>query len=257
LAPTPRAVSRILGVGAKRTIAYVPATGAPAAAVFGRLTDPLRIDRTRHEVESNLFLLRPLGVEMPVAPIYPRYALEASWREAGLRWVEGQGLAPGKFILIGLNARRIKRKPTTRQILAWSRYFKEKLGLDSVLIWQPGPASDRVYPGDDEIVGPFLAELPPWLKPFSNPQDVRAALGVAWHAALSILPDGGFAHLASVTPGGVLALFAETDVSPHPDNWRPYAPRSAYLEASKTVAELSDADIYAAVERLLAQPLQS
>ncbi|MDB5807713.1 MAG: hypothetical protein JWN73_5035 [Betaproteobacteria bacterium] len=254
---SPRAVSRILGVGANRTVAYAPPAGAQAEAVFGRLTDPLQLDPTRHEVESNLFLLSSLGVAMPAATIYPRYALDASWREGGLRWVQEQGLTPGKFIVIGLNARRVKRKPTTRQILAWSQHFKEKLGLDSVLIWQPGPASDRVYPGDDEIVGPFLASLPPWLKPFSNPQDVRAALGVIWHAATSIFPDGGIAHLASITPGGVLALFAETDVSPHPDNWRPYAPRGAYLEAAKTVAELSDAGIYAAIEGLLARPLQS
>jgi heptosyltransferase-3 len=251
-----RAVTRIMGVGARRTVAYVPSDGVGTDPLMRRLTDPLPYDRARHEVESNLHLLSPVGIAPPGRPIYPHYVPEDPWLDSGERWVREQGLTPGKFILIGLNARRVKRKPTARQILAWSLHFKQKLGLDSVLIWQPGPASNRVYPGDDEIVGPLLAALPPWLKPFSNPEDVRAALGVAWHAALSILPDGGFAHLASVTPGGVVALFAETGVSPHPDNWRPYVPRSAYLEAAKTVSELLDTDTYATVERLLALPLQ-
>lgn len=254
---SPRAIGRIVSIGARRSIAYVPPEGPGNDALMRKLTDPQPYDKSRHEVESNLHLLTPLGVAPPPRPIYPKYLPEAHWRDDGERWVRKQGLTPGRFVLIGLNARRVKRKPTTRQILDWSKHFKEKLGLDSVLIWQPGPASDRVYPGDDEIVGPFLADLPPYLKPFSNQEDVRAALGVAWHAALSILPDGGFAHLASVTPGGVIALFAETDVSPHPDNWRPYAPRSAYLEAVKTVSEIPDADLYATAERLLALPLQA
>ena len=229
---------------------------AADAVLFARLTDALPYNRALHEVESNLHLLAPLGVAMPAQPIYPHYTLRDPWLAEGRAWVEHQGLTPGRFVVIGLNARRVKRKPTTAQILAWSRYFKHTLNLDSVLIWQPGPASDRVYPGDDEIVGPFIGQLPPYLKPYRNPDDVRAAMGVLWHAATSIFPDGGIAHLASVSPGGVLALFAETDVSPHPDNWRPYTPRSAYLEAAKTVAEISDAQVFAKVEWLLAQPAQ-
>ena len=246
---SPRAVARILRLGAKRTVAY--AGGDDADAVFGRLTDPVPYDRGLHEVESNLRLLAPLGVGMPQVTPYPGYALAAPWILAGRAWVAAQGLVPGRFVVIGLNARRVKRKPASGQILRWSRYFKEQLGLDSVLVWQPGPADDRVYPGDDEIVRPLLDSLPPWLKPFSNPEDVRAALGVVWHAATSIFPDGGIAHLASVSPGGVLALFAETDVSPHPDNWRPFARRSSFLEADKTVAELADAQVFERVHWLL------
>ena len=55
----------------------------------------------------------------------------------------------------------------------------------------------------------------------------------------------------SVSPGGVLALFAETDVSPHPDNWRPYARKGAFLEAPKTVAEISDGQVFEKVDWLL------
>lgn len=253
---SPRAVERILRLGAKQTIAYSGANKekeASGSALFNRLSDPIAYQRTLHEVESNLNLLTPLGVPMPAGPIYPRYTLTDPWLADGHAWVKNQGLTPGRFIVIGLNARRVKRKPATRQILSWSRHFKERLGLDSVLIWQPGPADNRVYPGDDKIVGPFIKELPPYLKPFRNPDDVRAAMGVLWHAATSIFPDGGIAHLASVSPGGVLALFAETDVSPHPDNWRPFSKKGAYLEAQKTVAELTDEAVFAKVDWLLSR----
>jgi ADP-heptose:LPS heptosyltransferase len=253
---SPRAVARIQKLGAKRTVAYAGAGPDADHAVFAKLTDPLVHDKNLHEVESNLRLLEPLGVPAPAQPLPPHLALGREWREAGAAWVATQGLTPGRFIVIGLNARRVKRKPGTGQILAWSRHFKEHLGLDSVLVWQPGPADDRVYPGDDAIVGPFMHSLPGYLKPFANPTDVRAALGVIWLSAGSIFPDGGIAHLSSVSPGGVLALFAETDVSPHPDNWRPYTRRSTYLEARKTVAEITDAQVFERIEWLLQQPLQ-
>ena len=251
---SPRAVERIGRLNAKRTIAYAGVSKDNKnadAALFARLTDPMPYNRALHEVESNLHLLTPLGVSAPTRTIYPQYALRDPWLAEGRAWVARQGLTPGKFVVIGLNARRVKRKPTTDQILAWSRHFKQTLGLDSVLIWQPGAADDRVYPGDDEIVAPFIQHLPPYLKPFRNPADVRAAMGVLWHAATSIFPDGGIAHLASVSPGGVLALFAETDVSPHPDNWRPYARKGAFLEAPKTVAEISNEQVFEKVDWLL------
>lgn len=54
-----------------------------------------------------------------------------------------------------------------------------------------------------------------------------------------------------MSPGGVLALFAETDISPHPDNWRPYAPKGRYLEANKAVAELPDAAVLDVLDELL------
>ena len=260
---SPRAVERILRLGATRTVAYAGhsndahAPDAPDAARFARLSDALPHDRSLHEVESNLHLLSPLGVARLPLPSYPHYALPAHWVNAGRHWLEGQGLVAGKFVVIGLNARRVKRKPSTEQILRWSHHFKHSLGLDSVLIWQPGAADDRVYPGDDDIVAPFIAQLPAHLKPFRNPADVRAALGVVWHAATSIFPDGGIAHLASVAPGGVLALFAETDVSPHPDNWRPYTPKGTYLEARKAVTELSDEAVFKKVDWLLGQPAQA
>jgi ADP-heptose:LPS heptosyltransferase len=66
-----------------------------------------------------------------------------------------------------------------------------------------------------------------------------------------VFPDSGLMHFAAASPGGVLGLFAETDISPHPDQWGPRGPRAGYLEARKSVAELGDADVFAAIEELM------
>jgi len=57
-------------------------------------------------------------------------------------------------------------------------------------------------------------------------------------------------RIAPASPGGVLGFFAETDVSPAPANWAPRGPRAAYLEAQKSVADLSDHEVFEVVRRL-------
>jgi len=41
-----------------------------------------------------------------------------------------------------------------------------------------------------------------------------------------------------VSPGGVIGLFAETNISPHPSQWGPLGANSTYIEAKKTIKEL-------------------
>lgn len=243
---SPRAASRILGLGARRTVAYSDGSGP-----YRALSDPMSPATGIHEVEANLRLLMPLGVPLPAAPLYPNYALPLVWKREAKRWLDEQGLATGGFIVIGLNARKAKRKPTRDQILRWAAVTKQRYGLDTVLIWQPGARDNRVYPGDDETIPELLKDRPGYLHPFRNEDSVLAALGVVWHARAAVFPDGGIAHLASVTPAGVLALFAETDVSPHPDNWRPVGARAFYLEADKSVAELADEQVLPLIGRLV------
>jgi len=59
-------------------------------------------------------------------------------------------------------------------------------------------------------------------------------------------------HFAAASPGGVLGLYAETDVSPHPSQWGPRGKRTDYLEVGISVAELADEVIYAKLAPLLA-----
>ncbi len=248
---SPRAVRRILGVGAARTIAY-----SDGSKAFQALSDPRSLQPGLHEVQANIRLLEPLGVPAPSVPIMPKYDLPAEWKTYGEKWVADEGLVPGRFVVIGLNARKAKRKPTRDQVLHWAAEIKRRYSMDTVLTWQPGNSDDRVYPGDDEIVPELLKDRPEYIHPFRHEHDVMAALGVIWCACASVFPDGGIAHLASVSPAGVLALFAETDISPHPDNWRPVGDRAFYLEAEKTVAELSDDDVLRMIGRLVESYVQ-
>lgn len=243
---SPRAINRALRVCAKRTIAYCADTGYPG------VSDPLCRPAELHEVEANTHLLSPLGIGMLDAPIYPVYPLSLQWIDFGKRWIHERGLRERGYIVLGINARRVKRKPTFEQIRRWSDHFRAEWGLDTVLMWQPGGWQNRVYPGDDERMEPLLNTMPSYVHPFCHEGSLFPALGIIWSAATSIFPDGGMAHLASVSPGGVLALFAETDISPHPDHWRPYAPQSDYLEAGKAVAELDDAEVFARIRKKIA-----
>ncbi len=243
---SPRAVGRIRMMNARRTIAY-----ADDSAAFRGLTDPQKLPPHVHEVTANIGLLAPLGIAPPSEPIYPSYELPGDWMEFGRVWLAERGVAPGGCIVVGLNARRAKRKPTFEQLLRWAEHAKQAWNLATVLIWQPGSWDNRLYPGDDQSVAPFLEKLPSHILPFRDERGVQAALGIIWNARATVFPDGGIAHLASVSPAGVVALFAETNVSPHPDNWRPFSQRGFYLEAAKSVADLSDADVLGLVGRLV------
>lgn len=138
-----------------------------------------------------------------------------------------------EFIVIGINSRRDKRKPSDAQILSWSKSIYNRYKVKTVLIWQPGEQNNKIYPGDNERMKFFLNNLPSYIVPLKTDISLFQAVAVIPYAKVSVLPDGGLAHLASVSKGGVLALFAETDVSPHPDNWKPYTRQSQYLEAKK------------------------
>lgn len=243
---SPRAIHRALRIGGTRTIAYCTSDLPESKS----LTDPRPLPRHLHEVEANLALLEALGIAAPDQPIWPCFQPSDACLSEGRQWVEEHGLT-NRFIVIGINARRAKRKPTEEQILAWSSAILERHGLQTVLVWQPGAADSKLYPGDDDRIANFVSCLPPHIHPFRSEEDVMPVLGIVWHARTTIVPDGGLAHLASVSPGGVVALFAETDVSPHPDNWRPFSPRGFYLEATKSVSELGDAEVLQLIDELI------
>lgn len=64
-------------------------------------------------------------------------------------------------------------------------------------------------------------------------------------------------HFAAASPGGVLGLFAETDVSPPPAQWGPRGRSADYLEAAKSVEELADEQVFGKLGQLLAMPVPS
>jgi len=240
---SPRAIRRGVAVKGRRTVA-----ACKAASNYPGLSDPLPVDDSLHEVERMLRLLGPLGVPMPAKAEAPCYVLPARSAEFAARWLGERGLKPGGYIVLGLGARRPKKQPSTRQVLSWSAHFKRDWGLDSVFMWTPGQSDDPLYPGDDATAQPVLDARAAQIHPHRGP--LWEALGLVWSARTSLFPDSGLMHFAAASPGGVLGFFAETDVSPHPRQWGPRGGRASYLEAGKSVQQLEDAEVVAAVARL-------
>jgi heptosyltransferase III len=241
---SPRAIRRGLAIGGARTVAR-----CADAAKYPALTDALPADVASHEVERLMGLLAPLGVTAEPAGD-PTYVLPGALAEFARGWLAQRGLAPGKYVVLGLGARRPKKQPSTAQVLGWSAEFKRRWGLDTVFMWTPGKSDDPLYPGDDDVAQPVLEKNAAQIHPFRGP--IAQALGLIWSARASLFPDSGLMHFAAASPGGVLGFFAETDVSPAPAQWAPRGPRADYVEARKSVAELPDELVYDRLGRLLA-----
>lgn len=240
-----RAIARARWAGAKRVISYCN----PGSPLWHELTDPLLPAPDLHESDRMLAELAPLNILRPLNPAPPQYILPLQWQTFAQAWLSERGLRGGKYIVIGLGARRAKKQPTTQQILRWATYFRQQLDLDTVFMWTPGKSDNPLYPGDDEIAQPIIDAGLQYIHPFRGA--LMPALGLIWNARTSIFPDSGLMHFAAASPGGVLGLFAETDVSPSPVQWGPCGPKAGYLEARKSVSELSDETIYQALENLI------
>jgi ADP-heptose:LPS heptosyltransferase len=245
---SPRAIRRGLALRARRTVAR-----CADASKYPGLTDPLPPARGSHEIDRLLGLLAPLGVSTSRPAGYPSYALPPACAAFAARWLAERSLKPRQFIVVGLGARRAKRRPTSAQVLAWSAHFRQRWNLDTVVLWTPGKAGAALYPGDDADAQPLLDAvakgLAPQLHPFRGP--IAEVLGLIWEARTSVFPDSGLMHFAAASPGGVLGLFAEPGVSPAPAQWAPCGRKVAWLEAPASVGQLPEARIYAQLERLL------
>lgn len=240
-----RAIKRALRIRAKRTIAFC----AESSPLADRLTDPSPLIPGMHETDRMLSQLAPLGIRPPEGTLYPHFSLPEEWHDFAQKWLRDNGLVPQGYIVLGLGARRAKKQPTTQQIFDWSLYFKKRWGLDTVFMWTPGKSDNPLYPGDDEIAQPVLDARLPYIYPFRGA--LMPALGLIWSARISIFPDSGLMHFAAASPGGVLGLFAETDVSPSPVQWGPCGPRADYLEARKSVSEFGDETVFERIDKLL------
>lgn len=239
-----RAVKRGVLSGARRVVAYVRDPSG-----YRGLTDPLPEPSGVHESDRLIGLLAPLGVAAPARTPYPAYRLPHAAQAFADGWLAERGLTRGGYVVLGLGARRAKKQPATAQILRWAEVLAAR-GLQLVFMWTPGRSDNPLYPGDDDVAEPVLAAQAPYVHPFRGP--IQPALGLIWNARTSIFPDSGLMHFAAASPGGVLGLFAETDVSPHPSQWGPRGANVDYLEAERSVADLSDALVFERLDRLLA-----
>ena len=239
---SPRAVERALSTQAKRTIPYAPHDYG------GRLSDPLPPPQGGHEMERMLALAAPLGLAPPPTEIAPEYRLPDEARAFADRWLAERGLGAGRFVVLGLGARRARRQPSTEQILRWSARWRDERGLQTVFMWTPGKGT-RLYPGDDAIAAPVLAAGRKDIHSFRGP--ILEALGLIWQAATSLFPDSGLMHFAAASPGGVLGLFAGSPLDS--EQWAPRGPRARWLRAPTIVPELPDAAVFKELDAALAR----
>jgi ADP-heptose:LPS heptosyltransferase len=243
---SPRAIRRTLAVAASRVIAYA----ADARRYGGRLVDALPVPAEGHEIDRMMALLAPLGVAPPARTAHPDYALPAEDAAFARAWLATRGLAPSRYVVIGLGARKPKKQPSTEQIVRWSDRLLREHGLHTVFMWTPGGRDAGRYPGDDDIAASVVARALAHVHPFRGP--IPQALGLIFHARTSIVPDSGLMHFAAASPGGVLGLFADPADSAPASRWAPRGARASFIEAEKRVSEVRDEVVWAELEPLLA-----
>jgi len=241
---SPRAIRRGVSVQGIRVVGR-----CADASCYPGLTDPLPRDISSHEIDRLLAMLAPLGITVSREVMNPCYRLPEASAIFARNWLVARRLSPGRYVVLGLGARRAKKQPKTAQVLAWSAHLKEHWDLDTVFMWTPGKSDDPLYPGDDATAQHVLEARMPQIHPFRGP--IPEALGLIWSARTSIFPDSGLMHFAAASPGGVLGLFAESNVSPSPVQWAPRGPKTDFLDADKSVSELPDRLVYDRLELLL------
>jgi ADP-heptose:LPS heptosyltransferase len=239
---SPRGISRGLSVRGRRTVAY-----CTDPKRYPSLTDPLEVQSGMHEIDRMLAMLSPLGVNPPSSDLWPKFLFPGESTSFAKDWLASRRIKD--YVVIGLGSRRAKKQPSSAQILRWSSHLKTSFGLDTVFVWTPGVPDDPRYPGDDLIAQPVLDANLSHIHPFRGP--LRQALGLVWSARTSVFPDSGLMHFAAASRGGVLGFFADSAASPSPTNWAPRGPRAFFLEANRTVAELSDDQVLPVIDHLI------
>ena len=221
---------------ARKTIAFVPKN-----TVIKGLTNPIicanQKENRAHESLRMIQLLKPI-VELNNKLSVPQSYFQPpqNWLENAEAFLNQHLLLKKKFIVFGLGARREKKQASKEQIIATAHYVYKKYQMKTILVWTPGSKNNKDYPGDDELANAILNDAPTQIIPLRAPLDLT--IGVIWLARKSIFPDSGLMHFAAASPGGVIGLFAETNISPHPSQWGPLGANSTYIEAKKTIKEL-------------------
>lgn len=243
---SPRAVWRAIATGARRVVAY----SSDASRYGRRLTDPLPVPSSGHEIARMTSLLGPLGIDsIPRAPV-PTYRVPAEGHAFARRWLAERGLVSGRYLVLGIGARFACKQPTFEQILRWTDRFHDHFGLPTVFLWTPGRSDSAFYRGDDAIASRVVARGSAHLHPHRG--TLSDALALIAHARTSIVPDSGLMHFAAASPGGVVGLFADPQETGAADRWGPVGPRARYLQARSAVAELTDDALLAALDPLVA-----
>jgi len=245
---SPRAIKRLLWLKAKKTIAFVP-RNIPIKGITDPVIELSNKKKGLHESQRMIKLLDPIiksKKQINQPSIYFKPSEE--WLEKAQLFLTTHQLKKEQYIIFGLGARREKKQASKEQIIETAIYAYKKYKFKTILVWTPGRKNNNNYPGDDEIAYDILKNSPKEIIPLRAPLDLT--IGVIWYAKKSIFPDSGLMHFASASPGGVIGLFAETKVSPHPEQWGPLGLKSTYIEAKESIKELSIKFLQKEINRL-------
>jgi ADP-heptose:LPS heptosyltransferase len=225
----------------------------PENKAIKEITDPViepsHKKKGPHESQRIVELLNPIiksKEQLTLPSVY--FKPSQTWLKEAQLFLTTHQLKKGQYIVFGLGARREKKQASKEQIIETAMYAFKKHKLKTILVWTPGNKSNHNYPGDDELAYDILASAPEEIVPLRAPLDLT--IGVIWLAKKSIFPDSGLMHFASASPGGVVGLFAETKVSPHPEQWGPLGRKSSYIEAKKSIKELCICFLHKEISRL-------
>lgn len=243
--------ARLIAREGSRIVAYCDASRCTG------ISDPLPPPTDGHEVERILALLTPLGICISPSDIPdPRFSPPADWIESAKHFLDGHGLTPGSYVVIGIGTRKRKRQPSPTQVLRWAKALYEQHGLHTIFQWTPGRPDDPLYPGDDDVAEIVLAEKQKegyyWLHPYRS--NLNTGIGLIWLARTSLFPDSGFMHLAAASPGGVIGLFADLEHAPPLSVWRPLGEHVGIVVTLGAGADLTDEDVLAPVNERLSNP---
>ena len=249
-----RAVKRLLWLKAKRTISFVPKN-----KIINGISDPVVETKNGgkgcHEALRMIELLRPIiQLKKNLSLPQPYFHPPEDWLKKAESFLTKHRLQKKKYIVFGLGARREKKQASREQIIETALYVYKKYQMKTILVWTPGSKNNKDYPGDDELARIILKGAPKEIIPLRAPLDptagVNLTIGVIWSARKSIFPDSGLMHFAAASPGGVIGLFAETDISPHPAQWGPLGRNSSYIEAKKSIKELETTFLHRELKNL-------
>ncbi len=231
-----RAVKRLLWLNAKRTVSYIPKNNKGLKITDG-VTEPNPKKRNLHESARMIELLKPI-IKPKNKLSYPDVYFNPpkDWLKKAQSFLNLHNIKHNQYIVFGLGARREKKQASKEQIIATANYVYKKFKMKTIFVWTPGSKNNKNYPGDDEIASEILKNAPKEIIPLRAPLDLT--IGIIWLARKSIFPDSGLMHFAAASPGGVVGLFAETNISPHPSQWAPLGHNSTYIEAKKTIKDL-------------------
>lgn len=221
-------------VNAKQIIAYGEKSDGidlplPVSAITGK-----------HEAESVMQLLGPLGIHVPPPPT--RVFAGASTHK-----IPERGQAP--LIALHISARKPAQRWPIENFAKLARSLHQQVEARFILLWSPGASDNPLHPGDDDKAKRLMqscADLPITAVPTRALTELIDALADCDQVICS---DGGAMHLAAGLGKPIVCFFGNSDAV----RWHPWGVHYELLQPeSREVKSISVEEAEQAYHRLVA-----